>query len=118
MRRVLKKDGGFWIGTPNKSRIIGYISGKNTSFAQKLQWNFADYKARISGRFENGLGAHAGFTSNELYNLLSRSFPIVEERTSEYFSTVYGGKELFLKLIESSGLSRFIYPSVYFSGNK
>ena len=118
IHRVLKKNGGFWIGTPNKSRIAGYIGGKNTTFAQKLQWNFVDWKARLRGEFENHLGAHAGFTSAELHRLLSAVFPAVEEKTREYFSTVYSNHQTLLNLIESSGLSRFIYPSVYFTGVK
>ena len=118
IHRVLKKNGGFWIGTPNKARIAGYIGGKNTSFAQKIQWNFLDWKARLNGKFENHLGAHAGFTSAELYHLLSAVFPVVEEKTKEYFSSVYSNHQTLLNLIDSSGLSRFIYPSVYFSGIK
>ena len=118
MHRVLKKDGGFWIGTPNKSRTVGYIGGKNTSFKQKLKWNMVDWKARLSGKFENEFGAHAGFTSSELNNLLSAIFPLVEDRTKDYFSTVYASRQNILNLIERSGLSRFIYPSVYFSGRK
>lgn len=118
IKRVLKPNGGFWIGTPNKSRIIGYLNGKNTSFDQKVQWNIADWKARLQGRFENNLGAHAGFTSSELQALLSDVFQIVEDRTSEYFSTIYANHRQFLSLIESSGLSHFLYPCIYFSGRK
>jgi ubiquinone/menaquinone biosynthesis C-methylase UbiE len=28
MHRVLKSSGGFWIGTPNRTRLIGYIGAK------------------------------------------------------------------------------------------
>jgi ubiquinone/menaquinone biosynthesis C-methylase UbiE len=118
MRRVLKPASGFWIGTPNKSRIVGYIGGKNASLAEKWRWNVMDYKARLRGKFENRFGAHAGFTSGELYQMLAEVFPLVEERTREYFSTVYARRQNVLRLIERSGFSRFIYPSVYFSGRK
>lgn len=118
MRRVLRPGGGFWIGTPNRSRMVGYIGGKNTSFREKISWNILDWKQRLRGEFRNELGAHAGFTSTELSELLSGVFSRVEERTTEYFFSIYENKKAIIKTIESTGLSRFIYPSVYFSGTK
>ncbi len=118
MQRVLKPGGGFWIGTPNRSRMLGYIGGKNTSFSEKIKWNIMDWKQRIKGEFRNELGAHAGFTSAELGELLSGVFSKVDERTTEYFLSIYENKKSIINAIESSGLSRFIYPSVYFSGIK
>lgn len=118
MRRVLKTDGGFWIGTPNKSRLVGYIGGKNTSVAEKVRWNLDDWRMRFAGRFENRFGAHAGFTREELQNLLSFTFTTVNDRTSDYFRKVYSSKQRFVSTIESLGLSSRIYPSIYFSGRK
>jgi ubiquinone/menaquinone biosynthesis C-methylase UbiE len=118
IHRVLKKGGGFWIGTPNKSRIVGYIGGKNTSLADKIKWNLADWKARMSGTFENALGAHAGFTAKELHGLLSEVFAETTDQTKTYFREIYADYPALLKFIESSRLSEFIYPSVYFSGKK
>lgn len=118
MSRVLKKGGGFWIGTPNRSRILGYIGGKETSFGEKIRWNIMDWRARLSGRFRNEFGAHAGFTSAELFELLSSVFPVVEEVTPTYFSTIYANHRLSLGVIYFSRLSGFIYPSVYFCGKK
>lgn len=118
IHRVLKKGGGFWIGTPNKSRIVGYIGGKNTSFTEKIKWNLADWKARLSGKFENKLGAHAGFTANELHQLLSEVFPVTNDQTKTYFRKVYANYPNLIKLIENSGIPHFIYPSIYFSGTK
>ncbi len=118
MRRVMKPGAGFWIGTPNRSRMIGYIGGKNTSFREKISWNILDWKQRIKGEFRNELGAHAGFTSKELHDLLAGVFSRVDERTSEYFLSIYENKKSIIGGIQTSGLSRFIYPSVYFSGTK
>lgn len=118
IHRVLKTNGGFWIGTPNKSRIIGYIGGKNTSFVEKIRWNMMDWKARVRGEFSNELGAHAGFTAKELRNLLADVFPTVNEMTQTYFYTIYDNHKSIIKLIAQSGFSRFIYPSVYFIGRK
>lgn len=118
MNRVLRKGGGFWIGTPNRSRILGYIGGKDTSFRQKISWNLMDWRARLSGRFRNELGAHAGFTASELSGLISAVFPVVNEMTEAYFATIYENHRVALKAIEISRLSGFIYPSVYFAGVK
>lgn len=118
MHRVLKPGGGFWIGTPNRSRMIGYIGGKNTSFSEKVRWNILDWRMRLAGKFRNEHGAHAGFTSAELNELLSGTFSRVDERTSEYFRSIYKNKKAIIGGIESSRLSRFIYPSVYFSGSR
>lgn len=120
MSRVLKKGGGFWIGTPNKSRIIGYIGSKDTSFKKKVQWNVNDWQAKLSGKFENELGAHAGFSLRELCNLLKQVFPVVNDMTEVYFSELYKrrGHQFFLKFINLFGLSLLFYPSVYFIGTK
>lgn len=118
MHRVLKIGGGFWIGTPNKSRIVGYVGGKDATLRQKIDWNLADWKARLAGKFENEAGAHAGFTSDQLNRLLAEVFPHVAARTRDYFAAVYPNYPQFLKIIEQSRLSHFIYPSVYFSGSK
>lgn len=118
MHRVLKPGGGFWVGTPNKERLVGYIGGKNTSFSEKIRWNILDWRMRLTGKFENKLGAHAGFTQKELGDLLRSVFATVDDRTFEYFTRIYPGKRRLIESIEKSGLSRPLYPSVYFSGSK
>lgn len=118
MNRVLKTGGGFWIGTPNKSRIVGYVGGKDTSLAQKIKWNLADWRARAAGRFRNELGAHAGFTAPELESLLAEVFPTVNDQTDTYFFEIYENRQSLIKSIARSGFSRYVYPSVYFSGRK
>jgi ubiquinone/menaquinone biosynthesis C-methylase UbiE len=118
INRVLKKGGGFWIGTPNRSRIVGYIGGKETSLSQKISWNLADWRARAAGRFYNELGAHAGFTARELESLLAEVFPSVKDMTETYFYEIYENRQSTIKLIVQAGFARYIFPSVYFSGIK
>lgn len=118
IRRVLRDGGGFWIGTPNKSRLIGYIGGKNTSLADKIRWNIADWRTRMAGRFENRFGAHAGFNRDELRSMLASVFTRVDDRSFEYFSSIYPRHRRLINSIESSGLCKRVYPSVYFSGLK
>jgi SAM-dependent methyltransferase len=116
--RVLKAGGGFWIGTPNRSRIIGYIGAKGASFKDKLFWNWIDLKARLKGEFRNEFGAHAGFTSQELGDMIRISLPDAKEVTTLYFQTVYPSHLRPLKMIRMLGISWLVFPSVYFIGVK
>jgi ubiquinone/menaquinone biosynthesis C-methylase UbiE len=117
MARVLRPGGWFWIGTPNRWRVLGYLGSKTATFSEKVRWNYIDWKARLSGKFRNEYGAHAGFSAKELETMLIAVFPVVNNVTDTYFSTLYSRHGMFIRLIRLSGLSRFIYPSVYFLGN-
>lgn len=118
MSRVLKKGGGYWIGTPNRTRLIGYIGSKGVSLKKKIAWNYLDWKARLAGKFRNEFGAHAGYSTVELHNMLLKAFPVAESVSKIYFSSVYAKHNFLLTCINLSGLSAFIYPSVYFYGYK
>lgn len=62
MGRIMRDDGLLFIGFPNKNRLVGYIgSHDNISIGKKILWNLNDYKYKLIGRYENRLGAHAGF---------------------------------------------------------
>jgi ubiquinone/menaquinone biosynthesis C-methylase UbiE len=116
MARVLKRDGGYWIGTPNRSRLIGYMGSKGASFSQKVRWNMHDWRVRLSGRFRNELGAHAGFTLAELRDLLAASLPPPKNQTLAYYHAIYPERPTTLNVLNATGLYRIAYPCVYFSG--
>jgi ubiquinone/menaquinone biosynthesis C-methylase UbiE len=116
MHRVLRPGGGFWIGTPNRTRIVGYISAREGSVRDRLKWNLDDYRARLSGRFRNEFGAHAGYSSSELQAMLASVFTTVDNVSHKYFRTIYPRLEGPLKI--AAPLSGLIYPSIYFSGRK
>lgn len=118
INRVLKKGGGYWIGTPNRSRLIGYIGSVGVPFQTKIKWNVADWKARARGRFKNELGAHAGFSLGELRALLGGVFPTVHDMTILYFFLLYPQYKGLLKWANYFGLSSIVYPSIYFYGSK
>jgi hypothetical protein len=111
VNRVLKKDGVFYIGTPNKDRAIGYLGSNNATFYQKISWNCHDFKKRIQGRFENEYGAHAGFSKEELYDYLKLHFDVVVDVTKQYYKLKYGSK---INIIEKLKVERYLYPSIYF----
>jgi SAM-dependent methyltransferase len=118
MHRVLKKGGAYLIGTPNRSRLLGYLGSAGVSWRDKLAWNLTDWKARLRGRFRNEFGAHAGFTSGELGGALAKVFGNAEEISQRYYLEVYRHHAWMVKLLAHSGLGRFLFPAVYFMGAK
>lgn len=118
MHRVLRKGGGYLIGTPNRSRLIGYLGSAGVTIRDKLAWNLADWKARMQGRFRNEFGAHAGFTSIELRGALMKAFGGTEEITTPYYLSVYRPYAWLVRLLARSGLGRLLFPAVYFMGTK
>lgn len=115
--RVLVNGGIFCIGTPNRSRLIGYIGSRDASLRQKLQWNINDYIARIQGRFKNDLGAHAGFTAKELLSLCSL-IGTANDVSDLYFCRIYRRYKVILSAIRFLRLQAIAWPSVYCSGCK
>lgn len=117
MRRVLKPGGIYCIGTPNRSRLLGYL-GDNSTLMQKMTWNLNDWKARMLGRFRNELGAHAGYSSSELKSLLLQHFSTADEATQKYFQRVYSSRRSVVDFLVNSGIGRVLFPSVYFVGKR
>lgn len=115
-RRVLEPDGLGYFGTPNKSRLVGYLGGRAT-LGQKLAWNLADWSRRLRGQWENRRGAHAGFTDRELAGLLGGEFDRVESESLSYYLGKYPGLAAFWRTSFRLGLHRFVAPSVYFSAS-
>ena len=118
MRRVLVDGGSYCVGTPNRSRFIGYLGGKGATLGQKIAWNFADWSARARGKFRNEFGAHAGFTRDELRGELQNIFGQVDEISLSYYQQIYSRHGSLITALDRSGLGRFLFPSVYFMGRK
>lgn len=112
-RRVLSPAGAGYFGTPNKSRLVGYIGGRATT-VEKVRWNLVDWGRRLQGRWSNEQGAHAGFTGAELARLLSASFTRVEGVDLACYVGKYPRLAAFWKVAFQLGLARFLAPSVYF----
>jgi len=112
-RRVLRGGGFAFFGTPNRSRLIGYAGGRATA-CEKLAWNAADYWKRLTGRWSNERGAHAGFSERELARLLAAAFARVESVSLRYYVGKYPALERLWRSSFRLGLLRFLAPSVYF----
>ena len=117
MNRVLQREGILFIGTPNRIRLFGYISGDGT-FLEKIKWNFNDWKYKLKGKFRNEYGAHAGFANYELKKILCVYFNDVREKFKDYYKGLYQTKLYLLKIIYFFNLQAYILPAIYFMGKK
>jgi ubiquinone/menaquinone biosynthesis C-methylase UbiE len=117
MHRVLKPGGIYCIGTPNRARIFGYLGG-GSSLSEKIQWNLNDWRARLAGRFHNEFGAHAGYTASELGDILREHFSTSEDVTIDYYRKLYARQIGAVNVLASTGLGRYLFPSVYFVGSR
>jgi SAM-dependent methyltransferase len=113
--RVLRPGGWFYVGVPNKSRAVGYLGSADATTWQKITWNLADWKARLGGRFENALGAHAGFARAELSKLLTARFANVQLLTEEFIRFKYAGRlpRALLDLLLAPGIVNYTAPAHY-----
>lgn len=118
MCRVLKVGAWYCVGTPNRSRVVGYLGSANVSLLDKLKWNYDDWCARLAGRFRNDLGAHAGFTERELRYDLEMAFGEVNSITLEYYLAVYRQHASLISLLSVLRASSLLFPSVYFMGRR
>ena len=115
LARVLRPAGILYVGTPNRHRAVGYLGSFDATTMQKLRWNLKDYKARLTNRFHNECGAHAGFSEKELRNLLAVQFTDIWFLTGDYLRFKYGERlrEPLLRAVTSRGLREIAAPSVY-----
>jgi ubiquinone/menaquinone biosynthesis C-methylase UbiE len=114
-RRVLNNNGVFYIGFPNKRRIIGYIGAtQKVTKWELLKWNLVDLKFKMLGKFENKYGAHAGFSTREFLNDAESIFSSITAVRSNYMRIKYSKWEKMINLLISTGLDEFIFPSNFF----
>ncbi|MCL6533894.1 MAG: class I SAM-dependent methyltransferase [Armatimonadetes bacterium] len=114
LARVMRPEGGMFIGTPNRARLVGYI-GSRTSLRKKITRNWVEWKYRLRGRFRNECGAHAGFTEKELDALLRPYFREVRWVTRDYLARKYQHRlpNAFLRLMLWQPTLNRIAPAIY-----
>ncbi len=115
VKQLLTENGVAFFGFPNKQRILGYLNPSPTqkvSLLTKILWNINDYKYRISGKFENKYGAHAGFSQKEFKDMASIHFN-VHNVSKNYYDSKYAANKLY-KIINNVGLMNYIQPSLYY----
>jgi SAM-dependent methyltransferase len=113
--RVLRPASWFYLGVPNRTRWVGYLGSADATTWQKITWNLTDWKARLGGRFENELGAHAGFEREELRRLLAPRFSIVQLLTEDFIRYKYAGRlpRALLDLLLAPGIVNYTAPAHY-----
>jgi SAM-dependent methyltransferase len=95
MKRILKDNGVLFLATPNRRRLISYISSaQKTSLYEVITWNFSEWLARFRGKFLPGK-YHCGFYEEELHMSLTNVFAEVACATIEY--DVHASQNSFLK---------------------
>jgi SAM-dependent methyltransferase len=92
IHRVLRPGGWFYMGVPNRRRLVGYLGSFDATTWQKITWNLTDWMARARGKFRNDLGAHAGFERGEMAALLAERFTDVRMLTEEFLRYKYGDR--------------------------
>jgi ubiquinone/menaquinone biosynthesis C-methylase UbiE len=113
--RVLKPAGWFYMGVPNRTRLVGYLGSLEPTRLQKITWNLKDYGDRLRGRFTNELGAHAGFSWSELEKLLYERFGQVTFQTEALLRFKYEQRlpTVLLNIILSPSFINYAAPSHY-----
>jgi ubiquinone/menaquinone biosynthesis C-methylase UbiE len=115
LHRVLKTAGVMFIGFPNKNRLVGYVGTNDSATTlQKIRWNLHDYADRIGGRFENRLGAHAGFTQKEFLADAGRLFSKINLVRNQYMLRKYPKYDKLVRILIATGMAEIAFPSNYF----
>lgn len=117
MARVLRPGGAYLIGTPNRARLVGYIAVP-CPLRHKVLWNLKDYGMRLTGRWRNEAGAHAGFREQELVDLCRTAFGRAASVTGDYYRTLYRSNTPAIDLLIRTGLKSVVFPCVYVAGTK
>ena len=115
LSRLLKTNGFLFIGTPNRHRLIGNLGAHEQSIKHKISQNVNDWKLRLQGKFRNELGAHAGFSQNELNSLLQKYYDEQLWITKEYLRFKYkrGIRHWLARLCTTKPLIDITAPSIY-----
>jgi ubiquinone/menaquinone biosynthesis C-methylase UbiE len=117
MARVLAPGGTFCIGTPNKQRLVGYL-GSPAAFTDKIWWNLSDLRMRLAGRWDNSLGAHAGFAARELRAMCRAAFGNAMDITDRYYRQLYAQHPVALGLVLGTPCKWLLLPCCYTLGVK
>jgi ubiquinone/menaquinone biosynthesis C-methylase UbiE len=118
MQRVLAMEGIAFVGTPNKLRLVGYIAGRDVTLHNFLIWNLHDYWMRLTLRWANDKGAHAGFSDKELKNMLTNRFSSVENVSLDYYGSKFPKFRKLWAIIFKLHFELFIATSLYYVAMK
>ncbi len=120
LNRVLCDNGTIFIGFPNRNRLLpSYFSTHHKiKIAKIIQYNIRDYWHRITGKFNNEFGAHAGFTEREFLKMSTPIFSGIISLRSRWIEVNYPKYSKVFKIAQEVKIVDFIYPSNYYLINK
>ena len=113
--RVLRPGGVLFIGFPNKHRLLSYMgTSQKVSGIDRIKWNINDYKYRLRGKFENKLGAHAGFAEKEFIKDASKVFDTIYPVRNKYMLIKYPLYHRIINFLIKTKLEEIVFPSNYY----
>jgi SAM-dependent methyltransferase len=120
IHRVMKSNAWLFVGTPNRHRLVSSVGAHRQTeweptLPNKLKDNLDIWQHRLTGRFRNEYGAHAGFSKGELDEMLSRHFDTRIWLTREYFRFKYANSlhRSIVDVASSKPFCWFAAPSIY-----
>jgi SAM-dependent methyltransferase len=117
MSRVLRIGKPYCVGTPNSQRLVGYLQAAEP-LSNKIRYNLKDFRDRLQGRWSNELGAHAGFSAEELVADCAAAFGTGFDASNDYYLALYKKRVALVQCLIRSGLRRWLFPSVYAMGRR
>jgi len=115
-KRILSKDGLIFIGFPNRLRLTPmYLkSHENLSIAKMITKNLRDYKKKITGKFKNEYGAHAGFAEGEFVDIAQQYFGTVKSFRKDYIKLIYPSYRTLIDFAAFLKADNYFFPSNYY----
>lgn len=115
-KRILSKDGLIFIGFPIRLRIAPmYLkSHQSLNIAKKIKYNLRDYRQKVSGKFKNEFGAHAGFAESEFINIAREYFSTIKSFRKDYSKLIYPSYRILIDFASILNADDYFFPSNYY----
>ncbi|MBN2638844.1 MAG: class I SAM-dependent methyltransferase [Bacteroidales bacterium] len=116
LKRILSPNGVIFIGFPNRNRLTPSYLNSNLKIGilKIINYNARDYWYKITGRFKNEYGAHAGFSEKEFLRLALPIYRKVIPIRSKWVEYNYSKYYKIFKITKRLRLDDLLYPSNYY----
>jgi len=116
LHRILQKNKIIFIGFPNRLRITpSYLnSNLKKGLLNIIKQNGKDYWKKITGKFKNELGAHAGFSEKEFIIMAEKHFQTIIPIRKEWIKFQYPKYRVLFSFLSILGIANYFYPSNYY----